>query len=851
MTTYNTGNALGSTDPKDLYDNAENLDRAVNDRSSDRFTDRLGQERLTWEGMTRLSNLGAAVEAAERAEDAADRAAMYDNLLSYVTKSEMDDDTSQPVGSIARVSTGEGAGDYVMTSGGWVLSNVQPVSRSNAFSKLGRIPTGSNILDYVKTPGVYSLAGGGAGFTGVPDDPDWTDNSPWWLFVYDSGDGYDGSGNGEYPYLHLVLVKQIAVIKKGVSVRPVFSTRFIKSTSEILPWTNETRTSPEPDDFDYQGYYIRASDGSLRTTANASSASDYKIIADVDQIEVYGRISTNVSLVAFYDHNKQFISAIAEGEINAVNEYRIINKTEFPKNAYYIRATGIGDSGSGLLRIKSRKAIADFQDISKKSLFDLSDLISISGSYRTSDGDVFSRDGHKCTPKIPVRAGDRFLTTTSVVSDEFIINPAYDADGNVIDGFDSLSHDFVVTQTMWDMGVRSVAFSYRAGDEKTLEYSPFKEYRHDSQLSDTTGYWLYGAPGGYVEDSTRRRVGPIPVEVGDWFRAPTSVVSDSTIQNPLFNAAGEMLTITFDGESPDFVVTQEMWAAGVRSVGFSYNQADSKTCIQYRAQDKAGNYSARLVSLEGKVGETPPYIPPALGISGIIMAAASLASPTNGWFELAVKRLNVNGYNKAVNGTQVNYHANRMWRGTFCTDAEFEDADVLVLQFANVTDLAETADLLPSAGDYVAGFDINDPSNQFNGLTHAQQLDYILKYWQERCYAQRNVSGSKWEGTQHGKPFRVMFLSSWHDSRPTYTEDILALSERWGAAVCRFDQKIGFSINQPLPDGTQVSTLYAMNNQIAGGVEVGWHPLLGQDEYIQQRLGSIFSTAIREFYGWE
>ena len=30
MTTYNTGNPLGSTSPKDLYDNAENLDELVN-----------------------------------------------------------------------------------------------------------------------------------------------------------------------------------------------------------------------------------------------------------------------------------------------------------------------------------------------------------------------------------------------------------------------------------------------------------------------------------------------------------------------------------------------------------------------------------------------------------------------------------------------------------------------------------------------------------------------------------------------------------------------------------------------------------------------------------------------------
>ena len=50
MTTYNTGNPLGSADPKDLYDNAQNLDNAVN--STDlTFNDRLGVQRATYAGL--------------------------------------------------------------------------------------------------------------------------------------------------------------------------------------------------------------------------------------------------------------------------------------------------------------------------------------------------------------------------------------------------------------------------------------------------------------------------------------------------------------------------------------------------------------------------------------------------------------------------------------------------------------------------------------------------------------------------------------------------------------------------------------------------------------------------------
>ncbi|WP_349573148.1 hypothetical protein [Azotobacter salinestris] len=46
MTTYNTGNSLPSADPKDLYDNAQALDEAINGTAA-AFTDRLGTERTT------------------------------------------------------------------------------------------------------------------------------------------------------------------------------------------------------------------------------------------------------------------------------------------------------------------------------------------------------------------------------------------------------------------------------------------------------------------------------------------------------------------------------------------------------------------------------------------------------------------------------------------------------------------------------------------------------------------------------------------------------------------------------------------------------------------------------------
>lgn len=51
MTTFNTGNPIGSTNVKDLYDNAENFDVAANSRTSRTWIDRLGAPRKTWWGM--------------------------------------------------------------------------------------------------------------------------------------------------------------------------------------------------------------------------------------------------------------------------------------------------------------------------------------------------------------------------------------------------------------------------------------------------------------------------------------------------------------------------------------------------------------------------------------------------------------------------------------------------------------------------------------------------------------------------------------------------------------------------------------------------------------------------------
>lgn len=58
---YNTGNSIGSTDPRDLYDNAENLDQAMN-ANQDEWTDRFGLRRATFRAAERAADQAVNVD---------------------------------------------------------------------------------------------------------------------------------------------------------------------------------------------------------------------------------------------------------------------------------------------------------------------------------------------------------------------------------------------------------------------------------------------------------------------------------------------------------------------------------------------------------------------------------------------------------------------------------------------------------------------------------------------------------------------------------------------------------------------------------------------------------------------
>jgi hypothetical protein len=77
---YNTGNAIGSTSPKDLSDNARNLDHLVNG-SDPSYLDRKGVPRKSWKGMEGEHNADQTRRKSEFDNDQDNRAAQFNTFM--------------------------------------------------------------------------------------------------------------------------------------------------------------------------------------------------------------------------------------------------------------------------------------------------------------------------------------------------------------------------------------------------------------------------------------------------------------------------------------------------------------------------------------------------------------------------------------------------------------------------------------------------------------------------------------------------------------------------------------------------------------------------------------------------
>ena len=129
MGTHNTNNPIGSSDPRDLYDNAQALDHAVNSQS-DAFQDRFGIDRKTFAGIERegislsesaaasaaaadasaITAAGAANTALTKAGEASDSAASAESSASMAN--------SRAIAADASATTAVGAANTALTKAG-------------------------------------------------------------------------------------------------------------------------------------------------------------------------------------------------------------------------------------------------------------------------------------------------------------------------------------------------------------------------------------------------------------------------------------------------------------------------------------------------------------------------------------------------------------------------------------------------------------------------------------------------------------------------------------------------------------------------------------------------------------
>jgi hypothetical protein len=102
---YDTGNPIPSIDPRDLSDNAENFDLAINSGEMS-FTDRLGNDRRTYAWMEGAATGLPAIDAAARAEAARDAALLSRGVFETTAKA-----LSLGVVSLASLAAGAGGTD--------------------------------------------------------------------------------------------------------------------------------------------------------------------------------------------------------------------------------------------------------------------------------------------------------------------------------------------------------------------------------------------------------------------------------------------------------------------------------------------------------------------------------------------------------------------------------------------------------------------------------------------------------------------------------------------------------------------------------------------------------------------
>lgn len=223
----------------------------------------------------------------------------------------------------------------------------------------------------------------------------------------------------------------------------------------------------------------------------------------------------------------------------------------------------------------------------------------------------------------------------------------------------------------------------------------------------------------------------------------------------------------------------------------------------------------------------------------ILLTGASFASPNNTWFEQGCKILNATPINRAVGAQAITDTANKMADGTLYSPEELEEMDAFVIMQVHNKDVFDESKLENSYEEYDLPFEKRD--------NYSGAFDYVIKKYISECYNLRNNPKSKYYNTRTGKPAVIVLCTDWHDGRIMYNTSIRKLAEKWGLPLVEFDKQIGFTKNTLHPvTKEQYSLIYSPDTQIIEDVKYGWHPIDGEDSYIQKRMAAIFANLMVE-----
>lgn len=256
-----------------------------------------------------------------------------------------------------------------------------------------------------------------------------------------------------------------------------------------------------------------------------------------------------------------------------------------------------------------------------------------------------------------------------------------------------------------------------------------------------------------------------------------------------------------------------------------------------------------------------------LGIGASFMRGNATGDGTNNvWLHLLGNKVGCEVINDGVGGTNVMYHANRLFNGSILGNgtAPISDVSAILIMHTHNKDVFTLPE--PFASYSVSDYETNVlPFSTTSGDTpldveYAKAFDYIIKKTKSLFYADKSAteyaSGVQtYVGQYYFKPFQIVLCTHWHDARTIYNASVRKLAKKWGIPLVRFDEKIGFTRKKVNPAfGYQPSLEFVGNvggatpYETIDGVAYGWHPMCGgTDVYIQQKLASIAKDSFDYF----